>query len=75
MIIKNTFNIIALKKYITIEESDFLSLDDLLSIIEELYYECERLTEQYEDLKHQLEDNYEPINPYKMYGVSERDFS
>lgn len=53
---------------------DILSIEDLLGVIEELYADKERIEEEYEDFKRQVEDNYEPISPYKMYGISERDF-
>lgn len=55
-------------------DKDLISIDDLLGIIEDLYYENERLKEEFEDFKRQVEDNYEKISPYKMYGISERDF-
>lgn len=55
-------------------DKDLLSIEDLLGIIQDLYYENERLKEEFEDYKRQVEDNYEPISPYKMYGISERDF-
>ena len=61
-----------LKKYF--KNKDLVSIDDLLGIIEDLYYENERLKEEFEDFKRQVEDNYEKISPYKMYGISERDF-
>ena len=55
-------------------KKDILSIEDLLVVLEELYADKERIEEEYEDFKRQVEDNYEPISPYKMYGVSERDF-
>ena len=55
-------------------DKDLVSIDDLLGIIQDLYYENERLKEEFEDYKRQVEDNYEKISPYKMYGISERDF-
>lgn len=70
----DTLQIDKLKKYIPIEKSDILSIDDLLSMIQELYYECERLTEKYEDYKQYVEDNYKQRSPYDLYGISERDF-
>lgn len=55
-------------------DKDLISIDDLLGIIQDLYYENERLKEEFEDFKRQVEDNYEKISSYKMYGISERDF-
>jgi hypothetical protein len=53
---------------------DILSIEDLLVVLEELYADKERLEEELEDLKQDVRDNYKPISPYEMYGVSERDF-
>ena len=55
-------------------KKDILSIEDLLVVLEELYADKERIEEEYEDFKRQVEDNYKPISPYEMYGVSERDF-
>lgn len=55
-------------------DKDLLTIEDLLGIIQDLYFENERLQEELQDLKQDIEDNYEPISPYKMYGISERDF-
>lgn len=63
----DTLQIKKLKKYVQIEESDILSVEDLLDIIEELYYECERIEEEYADFKQQVEDNYRPIPNKELY--------
>jgi hypothetical protein len=63
----DTLQIKKLKRYIQIEESDILSVDDLLDIIEELYYECERLDEELEYLKQDVEDNYRPVSKAEQY--------
>jgi hypothetical protein len=55
-------------------KKDILSIEDLLVVLEELYADKERLEEELEDLRQDVRDNYEPISPYEMYGVSERDF-
>jgi hypothetical protein len=55
-------------------KKDILSIEDLLVVLEELYADKERLEEELEDLRQDVRDNYEPISPYKMYGISERDF-
>jgi len=70
----DTLSVERIKKFVPLENSDILELDDLLSIIQELCYECERLEEKLDDEIRNRQDNYEPISPYKMYGVSERDF-
>lgn len=50
--------------------------EDLLTIIEDLITEYHKKEEELEDLKQDLEDNYEPkrIDPYDYYGVSRSDF-
>lgn len=53
---------------------DIISVEELLGVIEDLYFEKEHLEEELEDFKRQAEDNYKPISPYEMYGISERDF-
>ena len=63
-----------LKKVIAISEGDILSIEDLMEMISDLYYEYRRLEEQLEDEIQNRHDNYEPISPYKLYGISERDF-
>lgn len=55
-------------------DKDIISVEDLVAIIEELGYECGSLEERIEDLENDIENNYRPISPYEMYGVSERDF-
>ena len=55
-------------------KKDILSIEDLLVVLEELYADKERLEEKIEDLENDIRDNYKPISPYEMYGVSERDF-
>lgn len=55
-------------------KKDILSIEDLLVVLEELYADKERLEEELEDLRQDIRDNYKPISPYEMYGVSERDF-
>ncbi len=55
-------------------DKDLISINDLLGIIQDLYYENERIKEEFEDFKRQVEDNYKPLSPYELYGISERDF-
>ena len=55
-------------------KKDLISVGELIGIIEDLYFEKERIEEEYEDFKKQVEDNYKPISPYEMYEVNEREF-
>ena len=50
------------------------TLDDLIGIIDELTYQYDNLEEKFEDYKQMVADNYKPIDPYTLYGVSENDF-
>lgn len=55
-------------------KKDILSIEDLLVVLEELYADRERLQEELDHEIQDKQDNYKPISPYEMYGVSERDF-
>lgn len=55
-------------------KKDLISVDDLIRVIEDLDNELDRVKEGFDDYKQMIEDNYEPINPNKMYGVNESDF-
>lgn len=55
-------------------DKDLLTIEDLLGIIEDLYFENERLQEELEDEKRDKEENYKPLSPYELYGISEKDF-
>lgn len=56
------------------EKQDLITVEDLIATIEDLDSELEEQKEKYEELENKLNDNYEPISPYKMYGINERDF-
>lgn len=49
---------------------------DLIGLLFDLLYEYKHKEEELEDLKQDIENNYElkNINPYEEYGISERDF-
>ena len=53
---------------------DLISIDDLISVIEDAYSEIDELQEKLEDLEQDIEDNYKPISKTEQYGVSERWF-
>ncbi len=42
--------------------------------MEDLYFDKENLEEKVENLEQQIRENYKPISPYEMYGISEREF-
>lgn len=55
-------------------QKDLISVEELLGIMEDLYFEKERLEEKIEELEQDIKENYKPISPYELYGVNERDF-
>lgn len=71
-----------------LEEKDLWDVEELLEKFKDLEVEKNSIYEKYEDkdtevvmLKEELsdfrqnvEDNYELISPYKLYGISESDF-
>ena len=61
-------------KIILAPNQDNYSLDDLISIIDELTHEYDHLEEEFMDYKAMVQDNYEEKNPYDLYGVCECDF-
>lgn len=56
------------------KNKEHYTLDDLLNIIDDLNWEYDHLEEEFEDYKQTIQDNYKPIDPYTMYGVSESVF-
>lgn len=55
-------------------EGEYTTLNDLINTIDNLLYEVHRLEEKVEDTESYYQDNYQPVSPYKMYGVSESEF-
>ena len=57
------------------ELNDFIPEDTLVSMIQDLIYEYNKLKEQYEDLQEDMEENYvfNSKNPYNEYDLT-RDF-
>lgn len=55
---------------------DIVSIDEVLTELENLMYEKEHLEEQLSDLEKDVEENYEhkKIDIYDYYGINERDF-
>lgn len=56
------------------ENKDLISIDDLISCIEDLDSEVEDWKMKYEELQNDLEDNYRPISQAEQYEVSDRNF-
>lgn len=52
----------------------YIDGEDLLSIIDDLIYEVDRLEEQIEDIKEDIRDNYKPISYAEQVGINDSDF-
>lgn len=61
-----------IKKYF---KGDLISIVDMISVIEDLEAEIDRLNEKIEDIEQDRDDNYKPISHQSLYGVSENDFN
>ena len=57
-----------------LREKDLWTVEELLDKIADLESDNHSLQEEFYDYKQNIEDNYEPVNPYKLYGISESDF-
>lgn len=53
---------------------DLVTIEEILSVIEELDSELENEKIKYEELESNLHENYKPISSYEMYAINERDF-
>ena len=60
-----------LRKYFN---GDLISINDMISVMEDLDGEIDRLKEKIEEIEQDKEDNYKPLHNSELYGVSERDF-
>lgn len=56
------------------KEQVLVGSDGIIGMLEDLLCEIDYLKERYNDLEKDVQDNYKPISPYEMYGISERDF-
>ena len=54
--------------------ADFVSIDQLIGVIEDLDGEVENWKEKYQDLEEDIKENYRPIPYSEQVGVSDRDF-
>lgn len=64
---------------IVVNEDEFYIEEENIKIMfKDLLWERDKTEERLTDeLEHEIQnrrDNYKPISPYEMYGVSERDF-
>lgn len=61
-----------IKKYF--KDKDLVRTDELISAIEELVWEVDRLNESIEDREQYYKDNYRKIDDYEYCGVSRKEF-
>ena len=61
-----------IKKYF--KDKDLVRTDELISAIEELVWEVDRLNESIEDKEQYYKDNYRKIDEHEYYGVSRKEF-
>lgn len=57
-------------------KNNLVPVDSLIYALKDMLYEYHNKQEEIDDLKQEIEDNYEPrkIDPYEEYGVSRKDF-
>ena len=65
-----------IKWYDAENHEGYIEEDSILSMLDDLMTEVHKKEEELEDLKQEIEDNYElkKIDPYEEYGVSKYDF-
>ena len=56
------------------DEYYYIDEYDIESMFEDMFCEINDLEEKIENMEENIRDNYRPISPYEMYGMSERDF-
>lgn len=61
-----------IKKYF--KDKDLVRTDELISAIEELVWEVDRLNESIEDKEQYYKDNYRKIDDYEYCGVNRKEF-
>ena len=52
----------------------YIDSSSLFDMVEDLLLEVERLNEEIEDMKQDIEENYKPIPYAEQVGISDRDF-
>jgi len=55
-------------------DKDFISIDELIGVIEDLDSEVDDLKYKIEQMEQDIEDNYKPISKAEQYDVSDCDF-
>lgn len=64
-----------IEKIVNYEIKPFqMAEDDVISLLEDLVNSYQYLEAKLNDLKKDVEDNYKPLTPSELYGVSDKDF-
>lgn len=53
---------------------DLVSIEEILTRLEELIDDIGYLQEEFDDFKREVEDNYRPLTQAEQIGYNERDF-
>lgn len=69
-----TDKIIGKTKREVIDDTQYIEVEELLGIIENLNYEVERLEDEISELRQDIEDNYIQRKLEDDYSISDRDF-
>ena len=56
------------------KNKDYVSIGELITVIEDLDYEIDRLNEKIANMREDIQDFYTPKTPYEILGISESDF-
>ena len=51
-----------------------MSLESILNLCEDLYYEVDELSNELQNLEEDLEENYIPKSKAEQYGINNSDF-
>lgn len=75
-LIKSASNTVGTAYDTDIDSEDYIEVEDLLRLIEELNYEVEHVQEELDDFKNEVEEYYVPRykDEYELYGVNRKDF-
>ena len=55
-------------------DNDLITLDDLISKLEDMQGDIERLEEAAEDRERDIRDNYKPLDQASQYGINDKWF-
>jgi len=55
-------------------DKDLISIDDLISKLEDMQGDIDKLKEEEEDRERDIEDNYKPIDPASQYNIDDKMF-